>query len=1202
MREDGRGLNADDASTSKNGSTLLAPLRRTQKQLEERQSSEVVHSSQYLNSSGEGLQEACMKMAAKPLQPISTMAAGAGSQRAGQAMTEHMPFDSAPTHLFESKPINTPNSLSLSPLQPFERQADRCDTNNSTGQLKQASFLQTRLEDSRGAALEHSLPRVRQTVVFVEGVSNSHTPSESANNKEFKPQLSHEQEQKINANTSITGWGSNHSPPFSEANNTSLPLNDVCNVFNHALGGRGTPPVTRLETQVNENPPKKAASIKKLGDINLSAFTQWCSENVVDPNVLMERRLGRRKSKRRMSNAWDLVSATTVRSRKTRGSSGSMGGATKQTTYNGSFGEMLTSEASTLKVPPKEAREGLNRRLKKDAQSLYSLELPKFDEETGTLGDACVFPRSLTVDVALEQVISQERGELRTKATGVGILRFLKEFDESREIIYLYFWYAIAHIRRIKSEKMLIGRYINLERIIRGAFPRYKAELPTIKQIGYILAKNNQTDGSITETNSVAAAREDVEMEEEVPPFFPAISNVHSHGGSGSIFSEEGGRTTSFPPFQKKKRSRASINAADTIQAFDEAVDKSLLQDPSIICLCNEAMNAFTAVQMEVYELAEFAQRCFHRLAVLFGQAFERLAEEKDEVLTAFTFIVPHTVYYVFVYCFPNDVVAGIFNAAMRMNLYRIFYFWCSGLVATYVRVNGWPRPLTDGKKGLLNGFGQQIGTPTLSQSTVSAISPISLKRRGSTFLASGESNNHGVSTAIGNSEIPLSPTAMSEGHLEALADDTFEEVDVEVANGHFRIVLEFKKYAKHVNYLLQELQKRTEDMHREAAHSSPQMTSTETENTSMGGMTQPDQFFNKLPAVQMNPSSQLHTVSWNGGSTKNKMPETRQLPRKSTVLIPNNNYDAAGNSNEVVLPAISQMNGTVKRTKTLSVNHDCILSAFPLNHTAVHVKKYMMRPMGIAPAEVPLPPLNDPSTEGSNGPEAASSHADKYHALPSVRTVKVPLPVASPFFQHYSSKRLATNAAGINEKSASRKMMPSGKSQLSSFECVIPAAVGSQSSTNSHLMTRRSSVRASSSSTPTLSIPQKRDVGVKNTTNSLMLPHVGRKAINVMLIPPSDAQLRPLQFKTLTREVTRRQLEIERQMDHLSGREQILRRKYDAETQQGSRRVHQLLSECRSDKQKLEAYAVFLNDKRHKNESIVGRKGKNSPLKGIKR
>ncbi|KAF5226229.1 hypothetical protein ECC02_000792 [Trypanosoma cruzi] len=1202
MREYGRGLNANDASPPRSGGTLLAPLRLTQQQQEQRQPSEVVPSTQHLTSSGEGLQQVRMKMGAKPLQPIGgTMAAGAGSQRAGQAMTEHVPLNSAFTHLSESKAINPSNSSSHSPLQSFEPQEDRNDTMHSTGQLKQAPFFPTRLEESRGAALELSIPRTRQTVVFVEGSICPQTPPETANSREPKPQLSHEQEQKINANSSISGWGANYSPLLSEANNTSLPLNDVCSVSNHTVGGSRTLPVTWSEPQINENPPKRAASIKKLGDINLSAFTQWCSENLLDPNGLTERRLGRRRSRRWISGTWDLVSATTVRSRKTKGSSASMGGATKQTTCNGSIGGIFTPEDSTLKITPKETREGLNRRLKKDAQSLYSLELPTFDEETGTLGDACVFPRSLAVDVAVEHVIRQERGELRTKATGVGILRFLKEFEESREIIYLYFWYAIAHIRRIKSEKMLIGRYINLERIIRGAFPRYKAEIPTIKQIGCILAKHAPTDESITENNSAAAAREEVEVEEAVPPFFPAISNGHSHGGPGSIVNEESGCTALVSQYPKKNRSRIGSCGGDTVHAFDEAADKSLLQDPTIICLCNEAINAFTVVQTEVYELAEFAQRCFHRLAVLFGQAFERLAEEKDEVLTAFTFIVPHVVYYVFVYCFPNDVVAGIFNAALRMNLYRIFYFWCSGLVATYVRVNGWPKPLTDGKKGLLKCIGQQAGSPTLSQSTASAISPISPKLRGSAFIAQGESNSQVVVAAIGNSKSPSSPTATGEERLEALADDTFEEVDVEVANGHYRIALEFKKYAKHVNYLLQELQKRTEDMHREAAHSSPILTPTDMENTSMGGMAQPDRFFNKLPSVLMSASPQLRTVSWNGGSSKNKMPETRQLPSKPTLLIPSNNYNAAGNYDDVVLPAISQANGAVKRTRALPVNNDCILSGFPLDHTAIHVKQYMMRPTGVAPAEVPLPPLNAPSTEGTNCNEAASPHADKHHTLPSLRTVKVPLPVASPFFQHYSSKRLATNAAGINEKSFRRKSTRCDKPHPFFSECVVPTAMGSPSSSISHATATRNSVRTSSSSTLAPSISQKRDVGAKNTTNSLMLPHVRRKAINVMLIPPSDAQLRPLKFKSLTKEVTRRQLEIERQMDRLSGREQILRRKYDAETQQGSRRVHQLLSECHSDNQKIEAYAGFLSDKRKKNEGIMGRKQK-LPLERIKR
>ncbi|CCD21362.1 hypothetical protein, conserved, partial [Trypanosoma vivax Y486] len=78
-------------------------------------------------------------------------------------------------------------------------------------------------------------------------------------------------------------------------------------------------------------------------------------------------------------------------------------------------------------------RDVQKRRFKKDAPSIYSVEFPAFDEETGVLGDSLRFPSSLGVAEAISDVLRQERGEMQVKTSSVGIRQFLNTFPESHE-------------------------------------------------------------------------------------------------------------------------------------------------------------------------------------------------------------------------------------------------------------------------------------------------------------------------------------------------------------------------------------------------------------------------------------------------------------------------------------------------------------------------------------------------------------------------------------------------------------------------------------------------------------------------------------------------------------------------------------------------------------------------------------------------
>ncbi|ESL11003.1 hypothetical protein TRSC58_01256 [Trypanosoma rangeli SC58] len=847
-------------------------------------------------------------------------------------------------------------------------------------------------------------------------------------------------------------------------------------------------------------------------------------------------------------------------------------------------------------------REGRNRRLKKDAQSLFSLEIPSFDEKTGLLGSECIFPRSLAVDVAIENVLSQERGELRTKVSGVGIRRFLTEFQESRKIIYVYFWYIIAHIRRIHAEKTLIGRYVNLERVVRGAFPRYKAELLPIDQLEWILAKSVYSSPKLTRDSTTMLQ----EVVEEVPSFVPAVSNLPPRPRGSITVTDDGARTSHPTQSGRKSYQRSSRISMSNISVMEAASEK-LLQDPNTLWRCTDAINAFRIIQLEVYELAEFAQRCFHRLAILFGQAFERLAEGKDDVMTAFMFIVPHVVYYVFVYCFPNDVVAGLFNAAMRVNLYRIFYFWCSGLVATYVRVNGWPRPPAAGKGVPLKSVERYAATPSVSQSTLALATLLSSKLSASPSDPREEVNSETLPPLLANfSNSPLC-AALSGERVLALDDDSFENVDVEVANGHHRLMLEFRRYAKHVNYLLRELAERTEGMHRELARGSTSPPPTETGDNFVREVAAVERTGVQCPLAEKRAFFQDSTAPLSEGPMKSKSQESSQISKMLPSLAPHhrNNIDAARADNvERGLPAILPTFNTAKTRKATSTNSDCILSGFPLDRMAPHVKQYILHSTGEPVVKVPLPPLDgDLSTDDICGKEVTPSLVDRRPAMLCSRTVKMPLPFTSPFFQYYAGERLCANAMGDNNKAAA-KVTTHGASNFIFPPSSLQTAGSSQDSVNSRTAVAPTSLTEALPRITTRkpSLPPTHGVSKSNNDNNiskssntklmpLMFPHSTQKVINVMRIPLSNTHLRPLQFKNLTKEVARRQLAMERKMDFLSEREQVLRQQYIAESQQGIRRVHTLLAECRSDRLEMEVQRGLSNVKMKKSSLIKRRK-----------
>ncbi|KAK7201859.1 hypothetical protein NESM_000253200 [Novymonas esmeraldas] len=65
----------------------------------------------------------------------------------------------------------------------------------------------------------------------------------------------------------------------------------------------------------------------------------------------------------------------------------------------------------------------------------------------------------------------------------------------------------------------------------------------------------------------------------------------------------------------------------------------------------------------------------------------------KDSILDSLLLLIAHATYYNCVFCFPNDVYAGLFDDDFRADVVRWLSFCCHGVVLTHVQVRRWPTP-----------------------------------------------------------------------------------------------------------------------------------------------------------------------------------------------------------------------------------------------------------------------------------------------------------------------------------------------------------------------------------------------------------------------------------------------------------------------------------------------------------------------------
>ncbi|KPA74744.1 hypothetical protein ABB37_09044 [Leptomonas pyrrhocoris] len=98
----------------------------------------------------------------------------------------------------------------------------------------------------------------------------------------------------------------------------------------------------------------------------------------------------------------------------------------------------------------------------------------------------------------------------------------------------------------------------------------------------------------------------------------------------------------------------------------------------------------------------------------------------KDSILDNLLIVVAHATYFTCVFCFPNDVYAGVFDEEFRTDVMQWLSYCCHGVVTTHVQTKHWPMPVqadyeavqelrSAAERRELAALGLHDGTPTPS-------------------------------------------------------------------------------------------------------------------------------------------------------------------------------------------------------------------------------------------------------------------------------------------------------------------------------------------------------------------------------------------------------------------------------------------------------------------------------------------------------
>ncbi|EPY24145.1 hypothetical protein AGDE_12580 [Angomonas deanei] len=478
------------------------------------------------------------------------------------------------------------------------------------------------------------------------------------------------------------------------------------------------------------------------------------------------------------------------------------------------------------------AKKNSVRHLKVNAESLLSVYLPLFNDD-GTIA-AVPFKREHPGDAGTREVevvydpektdpevlnsflplkipavelyyylTTHEKGAFLNHLSDFNLTQFLAK-PVAGHMIVSFFWYVVVRCRRGWLEKILIGRYIRLQHTFDALYSKSErsseATLPRLQDL------------------------ETLTEELLVSDFLWQKEKAAHDSLQGSV------RSGASSPGPTGSRGAEAERLIRFLDSYDFQLVKEMpgfhrtgrLPDCDNIDLLSETLNNFVATLDEYNDHVAMEQKCFGRLAALFGSYFLYLEGEKDLLIRNCITVITRTVYFALQYCFPNDSHAKMFNATFRANMVQLLSFWCSGWLMNHVPTSGWLTPTSADT--------QRIETIALKYESCLTYgdNPIPLlKSSAENFQSSTEDDDaeedaakDGQAAVTQQSSQDFDPNEkrkkrVKKSKIAPLQESSFDDVDVSDANGGYRLISEFHRHTEHAENLVCELEKRVNRQHR---------------------------------------------------------------------------------------------------------------------------------------------------------------------------------------------------------------------------------------------------------------------------------------------------------------------------------------------------------------------------------------------------
>ncbi|XQJ24918.1 hypothetical protein NXY56_000814 [Leishmania guyanensis] len=169
-----------------------------------------------------------------------------------------------------------------------------------------------------------------------------------------------------------------------------------------------------------------------------------------------------------------------------------------------------------------------------------------------------------------------------------------------------------------------------------------------------------------------------------------------------------------------------------------------------------------------------------------------------DGILDSLLLLVAHATYYNCVFCFPNDVYAGLFDEDFRADVVRWLFFCSHGIVLTHVQVRRWPMPA---KADYVEA---QLKRKVAVERELSALGLLTTYEQ----QPIGTCHKAAAPGERGKSSHTVSANAAKSASLVVTAEDSTFDVGDVAANSEARLVYQLSRYDRSAALHVAELER----------------------------------------------------------------------------------------------------------------------------------------------------------------------------------------------------------------------------------------------------------------------------------------------------------------------------------------------------------------------------------------------------------